>query len=864
MDATIYLNTTTLVARAAETGIAVPAITARLQAHLKLTCYFFATGEEPALLNGATFRVALKDVNEPSGTVLALLSSPTDTGADYYEFEWASLDSDALRTLLGDAEQAAVVLEIEWTIGSTVERVSMPATIENAWIRTTDAAPDPAADASWEWLKESIVAGANITRTIDDEARTITLAGEAGGEGGGSTAWADITGKPATFTPSSHTHAIADTTGLQTALDGKAAASHTHAQSDVTGLTSALAAKADLVDGMVPTAQIPAIAITEFLGSVSSQSAMLALSGQRGDWCNRSDVSKAFVLIAEPASTLANWAAIDYPAAPVLSVNGQAGTIVLGKSDVGLGNVTNALQLAAANNLSDLANAAAARVALGVEQVVPGVAQVVTVQINAPAQTSWAGEYVDIDDAVEVCRFWFTVNGSGSAPAAPSPGRLQVVAVNDGDSASAVETAFLAALASQSARFTSSGNTFGAITVTNITVGAAADPASTLLDVAWSVTTPGSDSVRQLAAFDGSNITNVTAAGLALTLPIDGGGTGQTSQTAAFDALAPTTTKGDLIVSNGTDNVRLPVGATNGHVLTVDSAAAAGVKWAAASGGSATTDVKLYTANDTWTNPSPSTAKRVFVRLVGGGGGGGSGRKGAAGSVRCGGGGGSAGSVVEFWLLTTELGSTASVTVGSGGTGGASVSANSTSGNAGSAGGDTVFASTTAVRGAGGSGGTAASGTGGSAIGQSVIGLTSVTPQSGASASTSGGVGNPTAVTNYWTPTGGGAGGGITSANSASAGGSAGPIGLWSTVGATDGGTGGAAGAAGGSGSGGRGSGTGGGGGGGSTSGNAGSGGNGGGYGSGGGGGGASTDDVGNSGAGGNGAPGYALIITYL
>lgn len=50
----------------------------------------------------------------------------------------------------------------------------------------------------------------------------------------GSVAWANITGTPSTFTPSSHTHAIADVTGLQTALDGKqaagsyAAASHTH------------------------------------------------------------------------------------------------------------------------------------------------------------------------------------------------------------------------------------------------------------------------------------------------------------------------------------------------------------------------------------------------------------------------------------------------------------------------------------------------------------------------------------------------------------------------------------------------------------------------------------------------------------
>ena len=44
--------------------------------------------------------------------------------------------------------------------------------------------------------------------------------------------------------------------------------------------------------------------------------------------------------------------------------------------------------------------------------------------------------------------------------------------------------------------------------------------------------------------------------------------------------------KGDLIVATTADTVaRLPVGATNGHVLTVDSAEAGGMKWAAASGG---------------------------------------------------------------------------------------------------------------------------------------------------------------------------------------------------------------------------------------------------------------------------------------
>jgi len=65
------------------------------------------------------------------------------------------------------------------------------------------------------------------------------------------------------------------------------------------------------------------------------------------------------------------------------------------------------------------------------------------------------------------------------------------------------------------------------------------------------------------------------------------GGTGQTAKTAAFDALSPTTTKGDLIVSDGTNNVRIPVG-TNNYVLTADSAQASGVKWAVGSSGSGT------------------------------------------------------------------------------------------------------------------------------------------------------------------------------------------------------------------------------------------------------------------------------------
>ena len=91
--------------------------------------------------------------------------------------------------------------------------------------------------------------------------------------------------------------------------------------------------------------------------------------------------------------------------------------------------------------------------------------------------------------------------------------------------------------------------------------------------------------------------TTGTASNVTGTVAIANGGTGQTTQTAAFDALSPATTKGDLIVDNGTNNIRLAVG-TNAHVLTADSTVAAGVKWAAPAS-SNTTALGLWENNAT-------------------------------------------------------------------------------------------------------------------------------------------------------------------------------------------------------------------------------------------------------------------------
>ena len=102
-----------------------------------------------------------------------------------------------------------------------------------------------------------------------------------------------------------------------------------------------LGLKADLIGGKLDPAQVPDLAISEFLGEVADQTARLALTGQRGDWCLQVDEGLIYILVVDGGSQLTDWRALSYPAAAVTSVNGQTGVVVLTKADVGLGNVDN-------------------------------------------------------------------------------------------------------------------------------------------------------------------------------------------------------------------------------------------------------------------------------------------------------------------------------------------------------------------------------------------------------------------------------------------------------------------------------------------------------------------------------------------
>ena len=97
--------------------------------------------------------------------------------------------------------------------------------------------------------------------------------------------------------------------------------------------------------------------------------------------------------------------------------------------------------------------------------------------------------------------------------------------------------------------------------------------------------------------------TTGTASNVTGTVAIANGGTGQTTKTAAYDALSPNTTKGDIEVFNGTNNVRQAVG-PNGYVLQADSTTATGVKWAA----TATNTIGITNDTSTSTNVYPTFA----------------------------------------------------------------------------------------------------------------------------------------------------------------------------------------------------------------------------------------------------------------
>lgn len=191
-------------------------------------------------------------------------------------------------------------------------------------------------------------------------ANPILAAGELGYEtdtkdykiGDGTTLWASLTYWLSDV--GGHTHVateISDSTvtgrAVLTAVDAAAGrtaigAGTSNLAIGTTGSTAMVGNKTfafSEITGTIGTAQLPPLAVNEVF-TAADQTAMLALTAQRGDVAIRTDNGKTYILSTDAPTVLADWKIIT-AVGDVSSVAGRTGAVVLAKADVGLASVDN-------------------------------------------------------------------------------------------------------------------------------------------------------------------------------------------------------------------------------------------------------------------------------------------------------------------------------------------------------------------------------------------------------------------------------------------------------------------------------------------------------------------------------------------
>ena len=203
---------------------------------------------------------------------------------------------------------------------------------------------------------------------------TINLAGDLTGSVSFKDAGQSVT-LTAAIANTSHIHAISEITGLQTALDAKVPTTRTvngkalsanialvtgdiaestdklyitaaersawNAKQTALGFTPENLANKGVANGYagldatgkLPTSVLPALAITETY-TANSQTAMLALTCQKGDVCVRTDVPENYILAGDSPTVLANWTKLSGNVGTVTSVNGQDGAVTLTTANI--------------------------------------------------------------------------------------------------------------------------------------------------------------------------------------------------------------------------------------------------------------------------------------------------------------------------------------------------------------------------------------------------------------------------------------------------------------------------------------------------------------------------------------------------
>jgi hypothetical protein len=227
--------------KSAASSAALASLTLKRRDLLPIEIQFVQRGAAVATPSGTTFSTALKQSYADANFLALAAAGVLDLNTIPLEAAFAS--SPAVVTAL---------LEVKWaSTGEATRTATLPVEIQNSVIIGTEATPAAMPDGKATQAQAEAGTDHSAWMTPLRTAQAIALLAPP-------PTWASVTGKPATFAPSAHTHTSADITDFASAvvavsppvdwssLTGKPAtfapSAHTHLKGEITGLNADLAA----------------------------------------------------------------------------------------------------------------------------------------------------------------------------------------------------------------------------------------------------------------------------------------------------------------------------------------------------------------------------------------------------------------------------------------------------------------------------------------------------------------------------------------------------------------------------------------------------------------------------------------------